>query len=257
MTLRLSTGMQNYLAKEGGVDDALNQGILKIFTGAQPASADAAETGTLLCTITDNAQARTAEVLAAGTVTLATGAAGSVNTVTVNGVDILGAAVPFNATLNQTASDVAAQINRNKSSPDYTATAAGAVVTIQALRGTGAGPNGYVVSATLTTLTATYANMAGGVAAANGLKFDAAAAGAMAARTGQVWSGTNVADGVAGWFRFYGSVADAGAIDSTGTAIRVDGAISTAGAELNLNNTTLKTGATTKISTATATVPAQ
>lgn len=256
MTLRLSTGTQNFLAKEGSIDDALNQGILVLFSGAQPASADAAETGTRLCVITDNAQARTAEVLATGTVTLA-GTAGSVNAVTVNGIDVLGGAVPFNGTLNQTAIDVATQINRNKTMPDYTASASNGVVTITAARGTGATPNGFVVSATLTTLTATYANMAGGVAAANGLKFDVASGGSMAQRAGQVWSGVNLADGVAGWFRFYGSVADAGALDTTGTAIRIDGAISTAGAELNLNNTSLKNGATTKISTTTATVPGQ
>lgn len=257
MTLRLSTGLTNFECNGGSIGDALTQGILKIFTGAQPASADAAETGTLLCTITDNAQARTAEVLATGTVTLTGGAGGSVNTVTVNGIDVLGGAINFDGTLNQTAADVAKRINANKSAPKYSASAAGAVITISALPGTGASPNGFVVAATLTTITASYTNMTGGVTAANGLKFDPPTAGVMAARTGQTWSGVNATGGVAGWMRFYGSVADAGGIDTTGTAIRMDGAVSTAGAELNLNNTTLAGGATTTIASATATAPNQ
>lgn len=256
MTLRISTGLRNFINSLGSYTDALWNGEMRIRTGAQPASADAAETGTLLCTVTASAAARTAEVLATGTVTLTGGAAGSVNTVTVNGIDILGAAVNFNGTLNQTATDVAAQINRHKSAPNYTAEASGAVITIKALPGTGASVNTFAVSATLTTITASYVNMAGGVNAANGLKFDFSSAGAMAAQTGQTWAGDNVADGVAGWFRFTGSVADAGALDSTATFLRVDGSIATSGADLNLNNTTFANLARTTISSATATVPA-
>lgn len=257
MTLRYSTGLRDFLARFGGLADALQNGEIRIYTGTQPASADAAPTGTLLCTITNNAQARTPEVRASGTVTLATGAAGSVDQITVNGIDILGGSVPFNATLAQTASDVCDQINRNKSAPDYQATVSGAVITLKALPGAGASPNGFVVTGSLTTLTATYANMAGGVAPVNGLKFDPAVGGVMAGYKNQVWSGVNVADGVAGWFRFTGSVADSGALDTTESQIRLDGAVSTAGADLNLNNTTLANTATTRISSATATIPAQ
>jgi hypothetical protein len=184
MTLRYSTGARNFLANLGGLADMLQNGQIELRTGAQPASADAAPTGTLLCTITDNAQARTAEVRATGTMTLTGGAAGSVDAVTVNSVDVLGASVPFNATLTQTAADVAAQINRHKSSPNYEATSSGAVITIKALPGTGTQPNTYVVAGTLTTITASYAAMASGVAAANGLKFDAPSSGEMDIYTG-------------------------------------------------------------------------
>lgn len=257
MTLRYSTGLRNFLAKGGSLGDALQNGQIELRSGSQPTSADAAPTGTLLCVITSNAQARTAEVRATGTVTLTGGAGGSVDAVTVNGVDVLGASVPFNGTLAQTAADVAAQINRHKSAPNYEASAAGAVVTIKALPGPGAQANGYVVTATLTTVTASYANMAGGVNPVNGLKFDGASDGAMDLYLNQVWSGLNLADGVAGWYRFTGSVADSGAVDTTGTQIRLDGSVSTTGADLNLRNTTLAASATTRITTATATVPAQ
>jgi hypothetical protein len=256
MALRLSTAMQNFVNSLGCYNDALWMGELRVRTGSQPASADAAETGTLLCTITDNAAARTAEVLAFGNVTLTGGAAGSVDTVTVDGIEIMGAAVAFTSTLNDTATAVAAQINRWKSAPNYTASASGAIVTIKALPGTGASANGFVVSGTFTTITGTYGNLASGVTATNGLKFDFSAAGVAAIYTGQTWAGDNVAGGVAGWFRYCGSVADAGALDSTATFLRVDGAISTAGAEMNLNNTTFANLARTTLNTALATVPA-
>lgn len=257
MTLRYSTGLRNFMAKYGSLADALQNGEINVYTGAQPSSADGAPSGTLLCTITSGAAARTAEVLATGTVTLTGGASGSVDAVTVNSVDILGAAVAFNSTLTQTAADVAAQINRNKSSPNYRATSDGAEVTIHALPGTGTQPNGYVVSATLTTITASYGNMSGGVAPVNGLKFDGPSDGEMEIYEDQVWSGVNVAAGTAGWFRFTGSVADSGLVDTDGVQIRLDGSVSTTGADLNLNNTTLAVDATTRITAATATVPAQ
>lgn len=256
MTMRLSTGLRNFLANGGGLAQALNNGRMEIYSGAQPTSPDAAVTGTLLCTITAGGAAITNETLATGTVTLS-GSSGSVNTITVNGVNIISAAVPFNGTLTQTALDLATAINNNMSAPEYTATASGATVTISAARGTGASPNGFVVTGTLTTLTATYANMAGGVNAANGLQWGAASGGQIAIRPGQTWSGTNAATGTAGYFRLYGSTSDAGALDSAGTQLRMDGAISSSGAELNFNSTAFVSGATTTIPTFTATVPAQ
>lgn len=257
MTMRLSTGLRNFLNKQGGIDDALRNGVIEIYSGAQPSSADAAPTGTLLAVISTNSGGVTSEVLATGTLTLTGGAAGSINTVTVNGIDILGGAVPFDGTLAQTALDVAAQINRNKTAPDYTASAAGSVVTISALPGSGTTPNGLAVAATATTITSTTANMAGGVAPVNGLRFEASSGGTMAKRASDAWSGLNSASGNAGWFRQYGSVADSHAVDAVGTAIRMDGAIATSGAELNLNNTALVSGATTTIATWGMTIPAQ
>ena len=256
MTLRLSTAMRNFINKYGSIGDALRNGKIEIYSGSQPTSADAAATGTLLCTITASSGALTNEVLATGTVTLTGGASGSVNTLTVNSVEIMGAAVNFNTSLTQTAADVAAQINRYQSNPNYTATSSGAVVTISALPGTGTAPNGFVVASTVTTITKTDANMAGGVAGVNGLQFDVSASGAMTKLSTQTWSGVNAATGTAGWYRQYGSVADASALDSTATYLRMDGAVSTSGAEMNLNSTAFTSGATTTLSSWQMTVPA-
>lgn len=257
MTLRLSSAARNYMIQHGGYKKAFQGGKILIYSGAQPATADAAPTGTLLCTITRASGAHTAEVLATGTVTLTGGASGSVDTVTVDGVNILTeGAVAFNTSLTATAADVAAAINRSESTPEYTATSSGAVVTIKAGRGSGATPNTFAVSATLTTITATYVAMAGGVAPLNGLQFGVSAAGVMAKKTGEVWSGVNAASGTAGWYRFVGSVVDSGAADSAETEIREDGAIATSGSQLNMSSTSLTSGATTTIDTWSRTQPA-
>jgi hypothetical protein len=87
------------------------------------------------------------EVLATGSVTL-TGTKGSVTSVKVNGVEILGLPVPFNGTLQQTATDVTTQINKFHSSPAYTASSSGATITISAEAGSGASANGFAIVVT-------------------------------------------------------------------------------------------------------------
>lgn len=256
MTMRFSSAMRNFINKQGSIGDALQNGRIEIYSGAQPSSADAAATGTLLCTISDASGAVTKEVRSIGTVTLTGGGSGSVNTLTVNSVEIMGVAVNFNSTLTQTAADVAAQINRYKSVPDYSATSSGAIVTIVAQPGTGTGPNGYVVASACTTITKTDGNMASGVAAVNGLKLDLSAAGVMTKLSTQTWSGVNAANGTAGWFRQYSSVADASALDSAELYMRVDGSVATAGGEMNLNSTTFVSAATTTLASWSMTVPA-
>lgn len=254
MTLRLSTGLRDLVNQQGSVKKALQNGQILIYSGSQPATADAAPTGTLLATVTANSGARTAEVLATGTVTLS-GSSGSVTALTVNGVSIIDNAVPFNTSLTQTAADLATEINNTCSAPDYTASSSGAVVTIIAGRGTGAAVNTFVVAATATTLTATTANLSGGVAAANGLKFGTSSSGVLSKLASQVWSGVAGATGTAGWFRFSGSVADSGVLDSVGSEVRMDGSVSTSGAQLNMSSTSITSGATQTISSFPITLP--
>lgn len=103
------------------------------------------------------------ETKATGSVTLTGGASGSVNTVRVAGVNLIAAPVPFNTSLNQTATDLAAAINALTSTHGYTANAVGAAVTITAPAGSGTIPNGYTVVSTVTTITKTDVNMSGGV----------------------------------------------------------------------------------------------
>lgn len=72
-----------------------------------------------------------------------------ISTLTVNGVDILNAAVDWTTSNAATAALIAASINTKISAPDYTAVSNGAEVLIQALAGTGTAPNGFVVARTV------------------------------------------------------------------------------------------------------------
>lgn len=54
MTYKVSTGLRNQMLVSGSLRDALLNGKIRILTGPEPASADAAETGTLLCVIDKN-----------------------------------------------------------------------------------------------------------------------------------------------------------------------------------------------------------
>lgn len=101
-------------------------------------------------------------VSATGTVTLTGGGAGSVDSITVNGVTITSGAVSFTTDLPTTATAVAANINAYTSTPNYTAVAVGAVITITASI-VGQAANGFVVVANTTTITTTVANMSGGL----------------------------------------------------------------------------------------------
>lgn len=60
MTIRLSTGLRNGMLNATGLKEAMADGKIKIFSGPQPTTADAAEQGTLLAEITVDAGAWTA-----------------------------------------------------------------------------------------------------------------------------------------------------------------------------------------------------
>ena len=54
MAIKLSTGLRNKLADTGSVKSIFAGGLIKIYSGVPPADADAAVTGTLLCTVSNN-----------------------------------------------------------------------------------------------------------------------------------------------------------------------------------------------------------
>lgn len=254
MALRLSTALCNYVNTNGGVKDALQGGSILIYTGSQPASADAAPTGTLLVTITDGSGALTAEVLATGSVALTGGGSGSVNTLTVGGIEVMGSATNFITSLALTAQAIVDKINANPCNKLVVATRSSDTVVLTAKRGLGAAGN-LTVASTVTTITKTDTNLTGGVTQVNGLKFSPSAAAVMAKLSTQTWSGTAVATGTAGWFRFVGAVADSGALDSSEAQVRMDGAVSTSGAQLNMSSTSITSAAVQTISSFPITLP--
>lgn len=260
MTIRQSTGLRNHLQQNGSFRSAFQGGKLSIYSGAQPATADTAPSGTLLVTITDASGAHTAEVQATGTITI-TGTSGTITNITIGGVEILGATVTWASSNNNTASLIAAQINKFHGHKIVTASASTNVVTLKARLGYGTSINGMVVTTTEAggDIAGADVNIGSGVAGvsqANGLNFDDVATGLLAKRTGQTWSGTGLADGTAGWFRLRGPISDNDSADSAGAFTRLDGAIAVSGGDMNASTTTLASGATHTVSTFSPTEPA-
>lgn len=262
MALRYSKGLRNFLNEGGSVKQALANGKLKIYTGTQPTAADDAVAGTLLATITLSSGAHTAEVSATGSLTISGTTSGSVDTVTVNSVDILGGAVTHTGNNNTMATAVAAAINNNPKNFMFVASSTGSsgVVTLTAKPGLGTLGNGWVVSATATTTTVgTFVNIGSGVAGvnpANGLRFGDSAAGVLVKDSAQTWTGVAAATGTAGWFRFEGAISDPGTADASEVYLRMDGNVATSGANLHLSSTSITSGATQTINTFSLTLPA-
>lgn len=80
-----------------------------------------------------------------------------------------------------------------------------------------------------------------------------ATAGVISKQT-DTWDGVAVATGTAGYFRYCASTADAGGTSTT--EIRIQGAVSTSGAELNMSSVSITSAATTTIDTFDITMPA-
>ncbi len=255
MALRLSAALRDQMLKYGGLGRLMSNGVLKLYSGAQPATADAAPTGTLLCTYSLAGGAITREVLATGSVALTGGGSGSVNTLTVDGKEIMGSATNFNTSLTQTAADVATKINNNPKNLLFVANNnGGATITITAKPGLGTLANAWVVASTTTTITKTDTNMSGGVDAVNGLNWGTVSAGVLSKESG-TWQGTAVATNTAGWFRIEAAVSDAGGVDSTESILRIDGAVATSGAELTMGSTSIVNGTVQTISSFSITLP--
>src|SRR5690348_11578608 len=121
MAFRPSTALRNSLNTGGSMRSLMSNCVLKVYTGAQPANADAAPTGTLLVTFSKNGGSLTREVLATGSVALTGGGSGSINTLTVDSKEIMGSATSFNTSLIQTATDIVAKINSNPANLIWTA----------------------------------------------------------------------------------------------------------------------------------------
>lgn len=213
MTIRLSTGLVNAMAQGLGFAGALNMGHIKVFSGAQPANADAAETGTLLGIFTRSSGTLTKETRATGSITITGATGGSINTITVGGLNIIpdGAITVSGDTTSTLASKLCDAINRNGI---MEASVNAAVVTIKGRPGTGV--TTAAVTGSLTTATATYVNMGSGVAGVapvNGLILDTPSAGVIAKPSSHVWSFAGITPGTAGWARFYSSdTGDAGGL---------------------------------------------
>jgi hypothetical protein len=73
-------------------------------------------------------------------------------------------------------------------------------------------------------------------------------------KSANTWDGVAVATGTAGYFRYCASTSDANGTSTT--EVRLQGAVSTSGAELNMSSTSITSAATTTIDTFDITMPA-
>lgn len=258
MTIRLSTGLVNAQAQGLGFAGALNMGYIKVFSGAQPANADAAETGTLLGIFTRSSGALTKETRATGSVTITGASGGSINNITVGGLNIIpdGAITVSGDTTSTLAAKLCDAINRNGI---MEARVSGAVVTLYGRPGTGV--TTAVVSGSLTTATASYANMGSvvaGVAPVNGLYLDPPASGVIAKPASVVWSMAGIAVGSAGWFRLFASdTADTGILLSGAPWYpRIDGSCGVGSGDLQLSSLGVTVGSPHTVDTFNITFPA-
>jgi len=258
MALSWSKGIRDFVAVHGSYKRALEGGRLEIRTGSAPATADAAATGTLLCTVSKASGTKGDEIQGKGCVTLS-GSGGSVDGITVGGVEILGKVIAWDTDLATTAALVAQQINayQPKDGPKYMATSLAAVIKIEALFGRGTNGTGAAVVSSVTTMTKADVNMHGtagvGTYGTNGLEFGGSTSGIIGKGTA-AWSGVNVATGVAGYFRILGPIADGG---TAGTReMRVQGVCGISSGDYPMTTTTLTSGQTHTVDAFTLTLPA-
>lgn len=95
-----------------------------------------------------------------------------IDAIVVDGVDILGAAVDWTTSHSATAQAIADQINAYTSTPDYTATASGPVVTISTVSGASTSINGETLTVTIAAGNVTVGSIvafSGAVAAVSGV----------------------------------------------------------------------------------------
>ncbi len=258
MTWRLSTGLRNAQVQGLGFAGALNRGRIEIYTGSQPVSADSV-LGSLLGTFTISSGALIKETRATGSVTITGVTAGSINSVSVGGLNIIpdGAiAVEVGETTLTMATKLGDAINRNGI---MDASVSGAVVTLRGRPGTGV--TTAAVTNSLTTVTTSLVNMGSGmagVAPVNGLYLGPAASGVIAKPAGVTWGLVAVATGTAGWGRFYSS----DALD-TGAALvgapwypRLDGSCGVGSGDFQLSTLAFTSGLPVTLDTFQVTQPA-
>jgi hypothetical protein len=255
MALKLSTGLRNILLEEGSLRKAFEDGILNIYSGAAPTSADDAATGTLLARITKASGAVVAGARSQsqiGIITITSHGSGEtfVVPVTVDGVG------PTNYTFTNTpdaggvdgvALKVAEMLN---DIPQLSAIAAGTTGVIHVTHRIAGGS--FTLGAAGGTGTYTVTSSALAATLLNTLKLGVSASGIIA-KNADTWSGVGLAAGTAGYFRLVTNL-DTGVLSTT--EHRLQGNISSSGAELNLSNLNIVVGATQTVDTFQLTQPA-
>jgi len=261
-----STGLRQAKTVTSCERDIWNRGcaILKIFSGTIPASADAAETGTLLNTIkNDDAAAKVKRKL---TITPVTSGTTGTWTFAHNGVTATwtddGSPSVAEVCAGMVAMIKALTGEANATTPNFAVTAGPTYHSVDAVNNT----TNFTIEAHTAGINFDAAFSATGAGNsftvdettedAYGLQFEAAAdvaLGVMEKLATQTWKGTNVASGVASHARL---VLDGDTGTLSTSAVRRQFGVSTANSELNLPTVQFDSGSKQEISTFTVTAPA-
>ena len=257
MTERLSTGLRNFLLGEGSMRKAFEDCVMNIYSGSAPAEADDVVTGVLLAQIS----------VSGGAVTTTTRS-------TPNDWKIV-----LEAEHDQGDTCIVHIVYNGDAGTDYTFTLGAAhdaldlrlgvcrmlndIPYLQAVETEDATPTVLYVSCRIPGDVVVITDGTGDItitpteseeeARSTALWFAAPSAGAMSKST-DVWSDTVIVSGVAGYFRIVQSCDDG--TDSS-TAVRLQGSVSTSGAELNLSNTSLVALTVLTIDTYSISLPAE
>ena len=87
-----------------------------------------------------------------------------------------------------------------------------------------------------------------------GISFDSPIAGTISKAVAETWAGTALLTGTAGWYRLFEAGGNPAILSTTES--RVDGNISTSGANMNMSSTTITSGTVQTVSTFDVTLPA-
>ncbi len=257
---RYSTGLVQKMAQRASIKEALHDGVIKIYSGAQPASADAAPTGTLLAIIT----------LASGSFTEGTPSTAQVDKITVSAatqnnqtyrIDIDPGPSEYaseqhsytsdaSATIDEIGQGLADVINR-----DSVVCRATFEETLNIILITANFP-GLVHTTTLGLNPDTDLVLAAAQTAnvrINGLAWGLATGGVLVKEADNAWSGLVLADGTAGWFRVQANAVDDDSLSTT--LIRADGVCGLSNSDMDFTNLNLVTDTTVTVTTFSITIP--
>jgi hypothetical protein len=248
MAVKLSTGLRNAVLSGQEFRKVFEDGVIKVYTGTAPASADDAATGTLLVTISKaSGEVSPGEVSTAkeARVQIGSHAGGETFSITINGTTYTFTNTPDAGDAAAVAAAMALLVDQDTNVEAHAAGTdtiyvrskiAGLSFTIS-VGGTG---------------TSVLTDDAVANVDADTLNLGAASSGVIQ-KNNDVWSGVAVAGGTAGYFRMTKS--DDDGLLST-TRARLQGNIATSGQEMTLSNTTIALGATQTIDSASITMPA-
>lgn len=257
MALKISTKMRNDLLSGKELRKTFEDAVIQIYSGAAPSTADAVYSGTLLCTISKAAAVvHTADISIAQEALILVGSHASGETFTfiddgtnytytnTPDLDAIPIATAWAKIINDTNPNVDAM--SSGTATIYLRAKFKGVAHTWSLAGTGTSNAGTGAHA----LTDTIANTTNDT-----IRFGAAVDGVIS-KASETWSGVAVATGTAGYFRIQNST-DVGAEDSVNKLFpRIQGTVGVSGTEMTLSNTTITSGATQTIDTATITMPA-